>query len=212
MITEDQSRQLSALRERIVPYMKEKRLSHTYAVERETAFLAGIYAPELEYELRCAALLHDITKELSLEKQLQLCDESAIIYTREETLTPKIFHSRTAPAVICRDFPEFADETVLSAVRWHTTGHSSMTVGEMLLFLADYIEDTRTFESCVELRRYFYGGLEKASDPASRETLLYDTMLLAFDMTVRELTEDAAPIHLDTVAARNYMISKKRGL
>ena len=30
-----------------------------------------------------------------------------------------------------------------------------MTLGEKLLYLADYIEDTRTFPDCVELRRHF---------------------------------------------------------
>jgi len=211
MITKEQTERLVSLRERIRPYMKERRLSHTLAVEREAAALAKLYAPEDEFILRCAALLHDITKELSLEKQLQLCEESAIIYTHEETLTPKIFHSRTAPAIIKRDFAEFADEKILSAVRWHTTGRAGMSIHEIILFLADFIEDTRTFESCIELRRFFYGGLENAADERSRMMHLYDTMILAFDMTVRELTDDSVPIHLDTVAARNYFITK-RGL
>jgi len=34
-------------------------------------------------------------------------------------------------------------------------------------------------------------------------------MILAFDMTVRELTEERLPIHLDTVAARNFFVYKK---
>lgn len=212
MISLEQKDILASLRKRIRPYMKEKRLSHTYAVEREATVLSEIYAPEDEFTLRCAALLHDITKELSPEKQLQLCGEFGIIYTHEETLTPKIFHSRTASAVIQRDFPEFADKKILSAIRWHTTGRAGMTLGEILIFLADYIEDTRTFESCVKLRRFFYDGLSSAQGDLARTTLLYDTMILAFDMTVRELFSESAPIHLDTVAARNYFICKKRGL
>ena len=212
MISLEQKEILASLRERIRPYMKEKRLSHTYAVEREVAALSDIYSPSAEFTLRCAALLHDITKELTLEKQLQLCDEFDIIYTQEETLTPKIFHSRTAPAIIKRDFSEFADADILSAVRWHTTGRTKMSIVEALIFLADYIEDTRTFESCVELRKFFYSGLEHVNCDAEKTSLLYDTMILAFDMTVSELSEERAPIHLDTVAARNYFIFKKRGL
>ena len=212
MMTQEQIQRLSLLRGKIQPYMREKRLSHTLAVEREAASLAGIYIPECEFMLRTAALLHDITKELSLEKQLQLCHESDIIYTKEEILAPKLLHSMTAPAVIKRDFPEFADADVLSAVRWHTTGRAGMSLCESILFLADFIEETRTFESCVELRRFFYDGYGKAADEASRQTLLYDTMILAFDMTLRELTSEGMPIHPDTVAARNYFICKKRGL
>ncbi|MBQ8551236.1 MAG: HD domain-containing protein [Clostridia bacterium] len=211
MINETQAQSLAALRERIRSYMSGKRLSHTYAVEREITVLSALYAPEMEFTLRAAALLHDITKELSLEKQLQLCDEFDIIYTQEEALTPKIFHSRTAAAVIRRDFSEYASDEILSAIRWHTTGHAAMTLGEQLLFLADYIEDTRTFESCVELRRFFYNGIEKAGDAAARDEHLRDTMILSFDMTIRELLCDGKPIHVDTVEARNYFVCRKRG-
>lgn len=209
MITAVQETSLSELRMRIGLHMKDRRLSHTLAVEREAASLSKLYVPEMEYTLRCAALLHDITKELSFEKQLQLCEEFDIIYSHDEMFTPKIFHSRTAPAVIKRDFPEFCSEELLSAVRWHTTGHTDMTVGEMIIFLADYIEDTRTFESCMELRRFFYSGLESLKSESDRIAHLYDTMILAFDMTVRELTEARLPIHLDTVAARNYFVCKR---
>lgn len=207
MINEENKRTLGALREKIAAYMSGKRLLHTLAVEAEIEKLAAVYAPEKEYTLHAAALLHDITKELPITKQLQLCDEFGIIYTAEEVCTPKIFHSRTASAVIKRDFPEFATEELLSAVRWHTTGHADMTLSEQLLFLADYIEDTRTYPSCVELRDFFWNGLESADDKMAH---LNDTMILALDMTVRELCEDKQPIHLDTVAARNSFIMKGR--
>ena len=206
MITEKQESVLAALREKIRPYMSEKRLSHTLAVEREIISLCGIYAPEAEFMLRGAALLHDITKELHIQKQLQLCQLSDIIYTEEETLTPKIFHSRTAAAVIEPNFSEWATDDVLSAIRWHTTGRAEMTLTEQLLFLADFIEDTRTFESCVTLRRFFYDGINSGKDKLSH---LRDTMILALDMTINELVSDGKPIHTDTVSARNYFIYEK---
>ena len=209
MITQSQETTLADIRQRIRKYMSEKRLNHTYAVEREVAHLAEIYAPDSEFTLRVAALLHDITKGYPLKKQLQLCIISDIIYTREETMTPKIFHSRTAAAVIRSNFSEWAVDEVLSPIRWHTTGRIGMSICEQLLFLADFIEDTRTFESCVELRRFFYDGLEKTSDDKSRIAHLRDTMILAFDFTINELVSESLPIHADTVAARNYFICER---
>ena len=206
MITMDEERRLEALREQIKGYMSGKRLAHTLGVEREIAALAGIYAPEQMYTLRAAALLHDITKELSREEQLKLCDESGIIYTDEEIHMPKTFHSRTAAVRIRRDFPEFAVEEILDAIRWHTTGRAGMTIGDKLLYLADYIEDTRTFEDCVELRRQFYRGLDKAKNEDARAAHLTDILILSFDMTIRGLLEDGAPIHMDTVSARNDLV------
>jgi len=206
MISIEQEQRLSALRERIRTYMSGKRLAHTIGVEREIAVLSGIYTPEGEYMLRVAALLHDITKELSHEEQLQLCDESGIIYTDAEKRMPKTFHARTAAVRIRRDFPEFADPAVIDVIRWHTTGRAGMTIGDKLLYLADYIEDTRTFPDCVELRRQFYAGLAGAADEASRALHLCDILILSFDMTIRGLLEDGTPIHMDTVAARNDLI------
>ena len=206
MITHEQDELLTKLREKISDHMSGKRLRHTLGVEREIAALAAIYAPGDEYRLRTAALLHDITKELSLEKQLQLCREFGIIYTQDETRMPKTFHARTAVEAVKRDFPEFADEMVLSAIRWHTTGRPGMSVSENLLYLADYIEDTRTFEDCVKLRAFFYDGLAGAKDAAAREKLLNDTLILSFDMTIRNLIDEGDPIHEMTVQARNALI------
>ena len=209
MITQIQAERLAALRERIPAYINGKRLIHTLGVEREITSLAGIYMPEREFELRCAALLHDITKQLSLDEQLSLCDAFGIEYTERDKLTPKIFHAMTAVGVIRRDFPEFADEFVLSAVRYHTTGRAGMTLGEKLLYLADYIEDTRTFPDCVELRRHFYSALGDAVSQFDRDAVLRDTLILSFDMTIRGLIEDGTPIARDTFEARNYLIEEQ---
>lgn len=211
MITNEQNAALDKLRDDIRSYMSGRRLSHTYAVEEETVSLCRLYAPEAEFELRAAALLHDITKELDTESQLKLCLEFGIEYTEEETLTPKIFHSRTAPAVVERDFPNFTVGEILSSIRWHTTGRRGMSVCEMILFLADFIEKTRTFDSCVKLRAYFYDGISERITENERLIHLIDTMVMAFDMTISELLADGAPIHPDTVSARNYLIVLKRG-
>ena len=37
-------------------------------------------------------------------------------------------------------------------------------------------------------------------------TVLNDTMILSFDMTIRNLLEENAPIDSDTIAARNFYV------
>ena len=209
MITQKQEEQLAALREQIGTYINGKRLIHTFGVEREITALAGIYMPEREFGLRAAALLHDITKQLTLDEQLSLCGAFGIEYTESETLTPKTFHAKTATGVIKRDFPEFADDFILLAVRYHTTGRAGMTLGEKLLYLADYIEDTRTFPDCVELRRYFSSALGDAMGRDDDMTVLRNTLIMSFDMTIRGLIEDGTPVAPDTFEARNYLIEEK---
>lgn len=191
------------LRRKIKPYLSEKRYAHTLAVERCAARLGEIYLPGKIMKLRASALLHDITKRLDLEKQLQYCERFDIIISTFDMMSPKTFHARTAAALIPEDFPDFADPEIISGVRWHTTGHCGMTVFEAIVYLADYIEETRTFPDCVELRRYFYGGLSAGDDPM---TLLFRTMVRSFDMTVKCLIKDGGAIDLDTVGARNYYL------
>ncbi len=197
---------LLSLRERAASFMDGKRYSHTLGVERESIALARLFMPKEEYRLRIAALLHDITKQLPKEKQLKICEEFGIIVGKELLASPKLFHAQTGAAVAGRDFPEYADETVLRAIRYHTTGRAGMSLFESLIYLADYIEDTRTFADCVKLREFFYSEIEKAGSDAEKREALRKTMILSFDMTMKNLMEENAPIDRDTVEARNYFI------
>ena len=176
------------------------------------ARLCELFCPECMLDLRAAALLHDITKEESLEKQLQLCREFDIIVQSGDVLAPKTFHAKTAAALIGRDYPAFASEVVVNAVRWHTTGRADMTLSEQLLYLADYIDDSRMFPDCVRLRNYFWRADPAAMDENTRLVHLYDTMIMSFDMTMRHLLDENATISLDTILARNALIEKKAGL
>lgn len=208
-MTEKQENSLATLRERIKDYIGGKRLSHTYGVEREIAKLSAVFDPDDEYELRAAALLHDITKPLKPDEQLELCDKYGIPYTDSDRLMPKTFHARTGEETVRREFPEFASGLVCSAILYHTTGRADMTMPEKLLYLADYIEDTRTFPDCVELRGYFWDRIPLAKDDGAKQAVLRDTLIISFDMTIKGLIGDGTPIHRDTVEARNFLIEER---
>ncbi len=192
-----------SLREKVKPYLTEKRYLHTLAVEREAQRLGEMFLPKKILHLRAAALLHDITKKCVLEKQLHYCEKFDIIINDYDIMSPKTFHSRTAAALISCDFPEFCKSEIVDGVRWHTTGHEGMTVFEAIIYLADYIEDTRTFPDCIELRRYFYDGIKAGDD---KYLHLYRTMVKSFDMTVGNLLSEGAVVDTDTVQARNYYL------
>lgn len=201
---------LDTLRQRVGTLMSQKRYAHTCAVERMVARLAELYCPEALTELRAAALLHDITKEETLQNQLQLCESFGIMVASQDVLAPKIFHAKTAVEKIKRDFAEFATETVISAVRWHTTGRAGMSLPEQLLYLADYIDDTRTFSDCVQLRELFWEADPYAMEGEARLRHLQDVLLRSFDMTIASLMHDGATISVDSIEARNYFVAKKQ--
>ena len=208
VITEDA---LSGLRETVFGILSPKRFRHTAAVEDMVARLSGLYCPEQTMQLRAAALLHDITKELPVQEQVLLCNAYGIPVDAGDLLAPKTLHARTAAAQIPVDYPAFADPLIVSAVRWHTTGHAGMTLTEKLLYLADYIDASRTFRSCVLLRRYFWGAEPEKLTPQERNTLLRETLLLSYDMTIRDLLEEGTPVAADTVEARNELLREAAG-
>ena len=200
---------LSELREKIFTEMSPKRFRHTVAVEEMVARLCALFCPEHTAQLRAAALLHDLTKELSLAEQVELSKSLGLSVKECDLLSPKTFHARTAAAKIPLVFPELADPVIVDAVRWHTTGHVSMTLTEKLLYLADYIDLSRTFENCVILRRYFWGAEPEKMTEDCRLALLRDTLLMSYDMTVRDLLAEGTPIAIDTMDARNELLFEK---
>ena len=150
-----------ALAPKIKPYMSEKRYAHTLGVAKMARLLAECCLPSKMEELVAAAFLHDISKELPIEEQKRILSYEGIVLDADEIGSPEIFHSYTAPHVIKRDFPEYANEEILNAVSNHTVGAVDMTVFDEIIFLADYIEEGRTYKSCINLRNYV---LENMSD------------------------------------------------
>lgn len=198
---------ICSLREKIKPYLTDKRYSHTLYVEREAEKIGELLMPHEINRLRAAALLHDITKKDDLKKQLQYCEEFGIIICNLDILSPSVFHAMTAAKTAERDFADFTDPEILGGVRWHTTGHDQMTDFEAIVYLADYIEETRKFDDCVKLRNYFWNRINCGED---KDTVLCDTMIYSFDLTIQNLIKDVTVINSDTIGARNYYIAKRK--
>ncbi len=200
---------LDALREQVMKSMSQKRFCHTLAVEEMAARLCELFCPAYSVSLRAAALLHDMTKELSTAEQLALCERYGLSVSEGDRLAPKTFHARTAAARIEAELSDFADPIIIDAVRWHTTGHAGMTLTEKLLYLADYIDQSRTYPNCVILRRYFFGAAPERMSMHEREILLRDTLILSYDMTIRDLLEEGLPVAEDTICARNELLAER---
>ena len=141
-----------------------------------------------------------------LHEELLLASGYAV--TPTDRLSPKLYHAMTAPIVIRERFPDLANDTLLDAVRYHTTGRPQMGIHEMLLYLADYIEEYRTFPQCVALRDHFWDAKPELMDAEERMRHLISTLILSFDMTVKDLLEESAPISPDSILARNALIAK----
>ena len=196
------------LRELVTADMSPKRARHTLAVEQMAARLAALYCPEKEQMLRIAALLHDVTKEWSTERHAAFLEEHGITPTAMDLAAPKTLHAKTAALLIPEQYSEYASDEVIAAVRYHTTGREDMTLCEQIVYLADYIDDSRTFPECVTLRNAFWDAKPENMTQEQREAHLLRVLVQSFDMTIAGLIEDGAPVSADTFLARNSLILK----
>ena len=197
---------LTALRETVREQMSPKRFHHTAAVEDMVIRLATLYCPEEIPTLRAAALLHDITKEYDIPTQMALLTEAGEPVAAGDVFSHKTFHARTAALLIPDNYPAFNCEVVVNAVRWHTTGREGMTLTEQLLYLADYIDESRLFPDCVRLRSFFWSANPERMNPDERRIHLRRTLIMSFDMTMRALLSEGAVISPDTALARNELV------
>ena len=192
----------------IMTFQKEKRYKHTIGVANEAVNLGRIFMPQKTEKLYLAGLLHDITKEYSKEAQLVLCDNYSLDI--DKNIAPKLLHSKTG-AELARELygKECVDDEVYNGIYYHTTGRAEMTLFEIIIYLADYIEEGRTFEDCIYLRNYFYDNIENAKSYEEKLELLRKTMVLSFDLTIKNLIDEGKRIDKDTIESRNYFLTTK---
>ncbi|MEG2455671.1 MAG: bis(5'-nucleosyl)-tetraphosphatase (symmetrical) YqeK, partial [Oscillospiraceae bacterium] len=169
--------------------VKAKRLKHIAGTEGEAVKLAEHWGAEVSLARR-AAILHDCTKYLDLEAQLQLCEKYGILLDAMEREAVKLLHAKTGAAIAKNVFGE--GQPLVDAIFYHTTGKADMTLLEKIIYIADYMEPTRDFEGVEKLRKLAYENIDAA-------------VLLGCEMSVAEMKWRGSPIHPNTLAARDFL-------
>ena len=177
------------LRNVVVSLLKPKRVNHVLGCAETAVRLADRYgaAPVLA---RRAGLLHDITKAMDGPDQLLLLDEYDIIVSDFERNHPKLLHAKTGAGVAKCVFGE-CDE-VCRAIYWHTTGKPDMALMEKIVYIADYMEPSRSFPGVEDLRRAVFQDLDRG-------------LLMGFEMCIDELVRENKTVCRDSVDARDYL-------
>lgn len=188
--------------------LSEKRFKHTLAVRDMALRLGKIYLPNQLSELEYAALLHDITKELSVEENISLIGDLWQSLSYEEKISPQIFHAYSAPALIKRDFPKFATENVLSAVFKHTVADEDMTVFDMIIFLSDFIEEGRIYEASIATREYLFSNI--SCEERDNIRALINSCIMEIDFTIEHIKKKGGNIVPKTLLARKSLVEKNR--
>ena len=185
----------------------ERRFKHTKGVAACASRLAELCEIDSKIEAEIAAYLHDITKEYSLDEQMALIEGYGIKLDEEDLKSPAVFHSFTAPVVIGSEFSEFATDKILSAVRLHTLGSPDMTEFDEIIFLSDFIEETRSYPACIKLREFVFANMKEGCPEANIE-ILHRAVISAIDSTVSNLTESGRFVNSKNMLTKQALLSK----
>ena len=200
--------QIDTLRENMGERLSEKRFIHTLGVERMARKIGEKCLPDRVDELSAAALLHDISKEYSEAEHFLLVEKYAIPMSDAELSEPALWHSMTAAAAVLEDFPQYAEEDILSAVYNHTVGSPDMSVFDEIILLSDYIEEGRKYDRCVALRESFLSELDSATDIDSATLALHRAVYISLDNNIEEFISRGKAYHIRTELTRDAIRAK----
>jgi nicotinate-nucleotide adenylyltransferase len=186
--------ELGWLRERAYAMLDGGRVAHVEGCEREAARLADRWGED-ERSAREAAILHDVTKRLDADAQLELCERYSIYADEIEREYTKLLHSKTGAAVARAEF--CVSDAVYNAIMWHTTARADMTMLEKIIYVADYIEPTRDFDETARLRYLAYSDIDAAVE--------YGLEISIADVTSRGVTP-----HPRSLEALEFLRERKR--
>lgn len=150
--------------------VSERRYQHILGVEKAAVKIAKKNGYDCE-KASIAALVHDYAKERSNEEFKQkILDDNL----DEDLLNWNnfIWHG-VVGAEIIKEQLQITDEEILNAVRRHTVGAVEMTLLDKIIYVADFVEQGRTFPDVEIARVLAYSDLNVAVGFEAKHTLEY---------------------------------------
>lgn len=180
----------AVIREKLDDY----RYNHSICVAEEARRLALIYGEDPD-DAYLAGLLHDITKNYSSDEHLHIFREFDIMLTDIEKSSIPIWHGISA-SVYAKNILNVNNEKIISAIRYHTTAKSNMTLFEKLIYLADFTSADRNYPDVDVMRRLVNENIT-------------DAMLYSLKYTIKDLVSKNRAVHPDTLSAYNEILINK---
>ena len=176
----------------VVSLLKPNRVAHVLGCRDMAVELAKRWGADVTDAAR-AGLLHDITKAIDGPLQLTLCSEYDTMLNDFSRRYPKTLHALTGSLVADRIFGE--KETVVNAIRHHTTGKADMSLLEKIIYIADYVEPNRTIAGVDQLRHLAFTDLDAA-------------LKMGLQMTVSYLNEQGSEVSPESREALAWLTGK----
>ena len=173
--------------------ISEKRFNHIIGVVETAKMLANLYNEDIEKAM-LASILHDSAREYTQDDMEKLYTYYEYDFEDNQQKDPALLHSKVG-AILARATYGIEDMDIINAIKYHTTGRRNMSMLEKIVFIADYIEPSRSFEGVENIRKLAFRDIDLA-------------VFEALENTIRHLLDKKSFIHGDTLDARNDLLLK----
>lgn len=192
---------LTKMQKTLSHYLGKERMEHTIGVRYTCASLAMCHGYDLD-KAQVAGLLHDCAKCISAGEKIKLCNKHHIEISEPERKSPFLLHAKLG-AWIAKEKYQVTDDEILSAIRYHTTGKTEMTLLEKIVYIADFIEPWRsTAPNLARIRTLAFQDIDVTMYVILKSTLQY---LRRSERDIDPMTETAY------IYYKNLYQSKKEG-
>ena len=176
--------------------LSEKRYNHSTGVMKKAEELAKIYKIDVN-KAKLVGLAHDIGKELSKEEMLEYARKNNIEVDSVEEVNVGLLHAKIG-ADICKKKYGFSQD-MQNAIKYHTVGNENMDLLAKIIYVADKIEDGRTYNSEEKMKE-----LQVVRDLATKD--INKALVYEIDSSITYTIQKHKLIHPDSILTRNMLI------
>ena len=163
---------IEALDDFVKSSMSEKRYIHSVGVANTTAEVLSHFDCK-DYcrtwngfsAAAFCGLAHDIAREMPDARILDYCRENGLFLSKEDIEAPVLAHGTVSAEIAMKHVGQYP-MSWYKALCVHTSGNAGMDDLALALFIADYIEPSRSFMT--DQKRAFYLGSKDISQCAYR--------------------------------------------
>lgn len=186
--------ELNEIQKYVKEQLSEKRYNHSVGVMERSEELAKLYGADVEAAKKIG-IAHDIAKEISEEDKLKYVKDNNIEIDEVEKENTPLLHAKIGKDIAIKKFG--FSESMGQAIANHTTGNKDMDLYSKILFIADRTSKERNFEDIEYIKE-----LEKKD--------IDEAVLYILDKKIKLQIEKRAPIHLNGIIARNFLLNSNK--
>ena len=178
-------------------FLDEKRYEHVKRVTKCAVEMAKIYGVPVE-KVEASAWLHDVAKFFNLSVMVDLTRGKYPEVADKMSQSTAVLHGFAGAEFVRQNYELFGidDEEILDGIKYHTIGCENMSTLAKIIYLADAIEEKRSWE-----------GVEKARELA--KTDLDEAIKFEIEEKLKYLLAKDSIIHPNVIKFRNSIIANK---